>query len=192
MGECDALVPGVFLALLGGFLLYKAVSERSQARLGASLPVSPCGSISEGFIQVAGRATGAATISSLLTGTRCLISIAQVEVFREAGKKKRWETIHREEQTVPFYVEDATGKVWLDPTDAELHLLPDAEYSTEKRQPSGEVRECLEKLGLSPEQLEQRLRDFYEQHVRTQRGLPRRGEANPIGLNPEEIGRAHR
>ena len=82
-------------------------------------------------------------------------------------------------------MEDATGKVWLDPTDAEFHLLPDAEYSTEKRQPSREVRERLEKLGLSPEQLEQRLRDFYEQHVRTQRGLPRQGEANPIGLNPE-------
>ncbi|MBI4478502.1 MAG: hypothetical protein HY651_00605 [Acidobacteria bacterium] len=166
MPECDSLVAGGGAVALGILLLYKSVQGRYKARLAANSPSIPCGSVAEGLVQVTGRAVSAANIASPVLGLPCLVSQVKVESYEKSGGKETWEPVYRETVSVPFHVEDSSGRVWVDPSNAEFSLLADVEYSTDgkwKPKPSQ-----LVKFGdreLTAELLEERLRHFYEQRT---------------------------
>ncbi|MBI2820115.1 MAG: hypothetical protein HYX73_09065 [Acidobacteria bacterium] len=174
MPECDSLVAGAVLIGLGILLLFKSSRGNYQARLAVRLPVSRCGQVQEGFIKTTGRAVGTANITSPLLGLPCLVSQVEVEAYEGSGDDAGWKPVHRGTESVPFHVEDETGRVWTDPSNAEFFLQTDVEYSTVKKwkpKPGHLVKFCEREL--TREMLEDRVRHFYEQHLRIQRGLPK-------------------
>lgn len=172
MRDCEYLYGGVGAIVLGILFFLMLGKERRRISLSSRLPLTPCGSCAEGMVQVAGRAVGTTSVTSPLLGLTCLMSSSKVEVFRENQSKDNWQEILKEEKSVPFFVEDSSGRVWVDPAEATLDLLADVEYSTADRwKPTAQQREFLTSLRWTAEGLEARLRDFYFQHLCSDSGL---------------------
>jgi len=169
MPECDSLVAGAGLIGLGIFLLFKSSRGNYQARLVLSLPVRHCGEVQEGFIKIAGRIVSTTNVVSPLLRVPCLVSQVEVAAYLGSGDDAGWKTVHRGTESVPFSVEDETGHVWVDPSNAEFFLSTDVEYSTEKRwKPKPRQLVRFGETKLTAEMLEQRVRQFYEQQSATE------------------------
>ena len=168
MGECKELVPGVGLVLIGALILWGVARERGKARLSAKLPVCPCGSPQEGMIQLAGKAVGAATVTSPLLGLPCLAYVSKVEVYYKNAKRRKWNPICDDRRAVGFNVEDGTGSVWVDvPEDADFYFSHDAKYSTSTwfwKPQAGHVQQ-IGNTPVTAEWMEQRVRDMYERNA---------------------------
>jgi len=127
------LTAGAGLIAIGLLLLYQCVRKGHEARLAAGLEVSQCGRVQEGLLKITGQVASAAVISSPLMELPCVITQTEAAIFRKRASKKKWNKFFSATQNVPFYVEDSTGRLWVDPSEAELFLLADVEFSTEKK-----------------------------------------------------------
>ncbi|MBI3935136.1 MAG: hypothetical protein HY316_10635 [Acidobacteria bacterium] len=166
MPECDSLLAGAGSIGLGLLLLYKCVSRSYDAKLAARLPVSSCGAAQEGLRKATGHAVSAASLASPLLGVPCLVSQIDVEAYEGSGNDAKWKSVHQETQSVPFYVEDQTGRLWVDPSEAEFFLLSDVEFSTEKRwKPKPGQLVKFGETEITAEMLEQRVRRYYQQRT---------------------------
>ncbi|HWP84080.1 MAG TPA: GIDE domain-containing protein [Terriglobia bacterium] len=163
MPACESVTAGGLLLGVGLLLLLRSSHESHQARLLAKLPVSPCGRVREGLVLASGRAVSSASLSSLVLGLPCIISECTLEAYWGPGRKEGWKAVARSREAVPFYIEDATGRTWVDPADAEWWLLPDVEYSAGKRwKPTAGHLVKFGGTELTAELLEQRARQCCE------------------------------
>jgi hypothetical protein len=155
---------------VGLFLFYQCVRKGHEARLAESLEVSSCGRAQEGLLKITGRVASAASIRSPLMELPCVITQAEAAVFQKRAKKK-WKQFFSATQNTPFYVEDGTGRLWVDPREAELFLLADVEFSTKKKwKPKPKQLTRYGEMELTAELLGQRLRSFYEQRTGQEAG----------------------
>ena len=160
------MTAGAGLIAIGLLLLYQCVRKGHEARLAAGLEVSPCGRVQEGLLKITGQVASAAVISSPLMELPCVITQTEAAIFRKRASKKKWNKFFSATQNVPFYVEDSTGRLWVDPSEAELFLLADVEFSTEKKwKPKPKQLTRFGEMELTGELLGQRLRLFYEQRT---------------------------
>ncbi len=120
----------IFLGFGVSFFFYGFRHLRNK-RLVENIPTSKCRSVAMGLVEVAGRAAGEATVPSLIGQVPCFFSQLEIERYQRRGKSSRWVTVHKEKLGIPFYVEDDTGRVKVDPADAELHVPADVKYTTE-------------------------------------------------------------
>lgn len=125
----------IFWALVGtGFgawTFFKGFRVLRNKRLVENTPTSKCRSVAMGFVEVAGKATGELTIPSLIGQVPCYCSQVKIERYEKRGKSSSWHQVHTRSKTVDFYVEDETGKVRVNPTEAEFDLACDVEYETQ-------------------------------------------------------------
>jgi hypothetical protein len=142
-----ALVGGL---LIGGILL---ITEGPRFRAvyhilrNAPVPVRELGS-SRGPCQVKGRAVAGAegTVTAPLTGSECLLYSYDVERLDTVDVS--WTTLTGGMGGVDFAVEDATGRVAVDPTGAEFHF----EDHRETLSPGDDMSERLaEFVAASPD-----------------------------------------
>ncbi|WP_336326155.1 GIDE domain-containing protein [Halovenus sp. HT40] len=61
-------------------------------------------------------------VEAPFTGTVCLAYEYEVQEYRSSGKSSYWKTLDEGTNSVPFLVEDDTGRVQIDGANAELHL----------------------------------------------------------------------
>ncbi len=114
---------GLFLFILGLLHVY-------DRRLIENTPTSKCRSLAMGPVELVGRARGPNAMASLIGQLPCFISQVRVQQLRERGNhERRWVQVHKQEFRTPFYVEDQTGRVKVDPHGAALELIPDLSYS---------------------------------------------------------------
>lgn len=141
MVELVALVfPAFGLVLLAGGvgLVRKGRFYRRQSERVAETAVTDVGSLQPGTVAVEGIARvdeEAGTVTTALTEEEALVSQSTVtakesRVTRDTQTTST-ETIHEEEQMVPFLVEDETGTVPVDPP-AEADLRIDENAKTER------------------------------------------------------------
>ena len=64
MTDCELFVGGELAINIGIVFLFLASRERFRSRLAESLPLSSCGSLAEGIVQVTGRAVSPRTLTS--------------------------------------------------------------------------------------------------------------------------------
>lgn len=80
----------------------------------------------DGPAEVEGTARGDEKgVESLFTGTVCLAYEYEVQEYQNNGQHSSWKTLDEGGNSVPFLVEDDTGRVQVDATEAELHLSPE-------------------------------------------------------------------
>jgi E3 Ubiquitin ligase len=109
-----AIVGGLYFFFLGFQLLVRK-------RLLLAMPRSEVRDAAPGLVEIKGMATGPYTMPAPITGKPCFLY--HVTAWRQdEGKKQEWEKVADETLHLPFYVDDSTGQLLIEPLGADLDL----------------------------------------------------------------------
>jgi len=135
-----ALVAVGLILFIFGFFKYR------EYRVLADTPQIPIRSVSMGLSHVAGTTTGGQPLTSPLTQVPCYYYEVKVEKKVKKDNQETWQESHKERAEVPFYVQDETGYILVNPEKAEYNL-PQAFY--------GELRPpALLSIGSAPRKVD--------------------------------------
>lgn len=79
------------------------------------------------MVEISGLATGPYTVLAPITGRPCYYHRTLVWEWKQCGKNKQWVKVAGECMHVPFFIDDNTGRMLIDPRGAELELHRDFE-----------------------------------------------------------------
>ena len=96
-------------------------------RLILDTPFSKIRSAAMGMVEVSGQAVGPYTMVAPITARPCYYYRTQVWEWKQRGKNKQWVKVAGECMHVPFFVDDNTGRLLIDPSGADLDLHRDFE-----------------------------------------------------------------
>ncbi len=85
-------------------------------------PSSKIRSASMGLVEVSGAAIGPRTIPAGITGVACYYYRAAAYQLKQSGRNRSWQCVAGESLSVPFFVEDPTGRMLVDPEGASLDI----------------------------------------------------------------------
>jgi hypothetical protein len=120
-GHIPPIYP-VVMVLMGVLLFFLGFWKYREYRVLADTPQIPIRSVSMGLSHVAGTSTGGQPLISPLTQIPCYYYEVQVEREVKKDDKPTWEKAGTERAEVPFYLEDETGKILVNPQKAEYNL----------------------------------------------------------------------
>src|ERR1700730_18213830 len=124
----DASTPGNLLAMAaaggvaGLYLFYRGFRLLQRKRLILNTPASKIRSASMGLVEINGLATGPYVINSPLKQTNCYYYRSVAWQWKQRGKDSEWVKAAEETLHVPFYVDDGSGRLLVDPSGAEIDL----------------------------------------------------------------------
>jgi len=111
------------VAILGGlYLFFRGFPLLARKRLLLNTPTSKIRSASLGLVEVSGMATGPYTLPAPISGVRCFLYHTTAWLQSDDGKTHEWKKVAEETFHVPFFLNDGTGQLLVDPRDAELDL----------------------------------------------------------------------
>ncbi len=108
-----------------------------------------------GMVELSGLAVGPYTLAAPITARACYYHRTFVWEWKQAGKNKQWVKVAAECMHVPFFLDDNTGKVMVDPRGADLDLHRDFQqefcdsFFTTKEEAPPNVRDFLLRYGVS-------------------------------------------
>ena len=106
----------------GIVLFYRGFRMLQFKRLVLNTPFSKIRSASMGLVEVSGTATGPQTIPAGITGAACYYYCATAWELRQSGNNRQWKKVAEETLYVPFFVDDSTGRLMVDPQGADLDV----------------------------------------------------------------------
>jgi hypothetical protein len=118
-------------------------------------PVSKIRSASMGMVELSGLAVGPYTLVAPVTERSCYFYRTLVWEWKRRGKNSQWVKIAAECMHVPFFLDDNTAKVMVDPRGAELDLHRDFQqefcdgFFTMKEEAPPNVHALLSRHGIS-------------------------------------------
>jgi hypothetical protein len=119
-------------AVAGVVLFYRGFRMLQFKRLVLNTPFSKIRSASMGLVEVSGATVGPHTIPAGITGTACYYYCATAWELRQSGNSREWKKVAEETLYVPFFVDDSTGRLLVNPQGADLdvHRTFKDEFST--------------------------------------------------------------
>ena len=139
---------GIYLFVQGFRLL-------QRRHLILDTPVSKIRSASMGLVELSGLAVGPYTVIAPITARPCYYHRTLAWEWTQSGKNKRWVKVAAESTHVPFFLDDNTAKVMIDPRGADLDLHRDFQdefcdslFTTKEDAPEN-VRSFLLRHGVS-------------------------------------------
>ena len=139
---------GIYLFVQGFRLL-------ERRRLILDTPFSKIRSASIGMVELSGLAVGPYTIIAPLTARPCYYYRTLVWEWKRRGKSDQWVKVAGECMHVPFFLDDNTGRVLVDPRGANLDLHRDFQqefcdsFFTTKDPVPDNVRRFLARNGIT-------------------------------------------
>ena len=121
----DPAIYALIGAAAGVYLFYRGFRMLQRKRLIEDTPTSKIRSAAMGLVEVSGLANGPYTIPAPVSQLPCYFHRTMVWIYVQSGKNKRWKKVVDARLHVPFYLEDETGRVLVDPSDAELDIHRD-------------------------------------------------------------------
>jgi hypothetical protein len=112
-------------AAVGVYTFYRGFRILQRRRLIMNTPSSKIRSASIGLVEVSGLAVGPQTLVAPITGTSCYYYRTVAWQLKKSGKNEKWEIVAEECMHLPFYLDDNTGRVLVDPQDAEMEIHRD-------------------------------------------------------------------
>jgi len=115
----------------GGVLLAVGFHKLRRYRLVADTPTSKVRSIAMGLVEINGRARAIELLVTPFSDTECVWYRYEIKEYRQhtsrdsKGRTRtshRWETIRTGSRATPFFCEDDTAKVWVDPDGADFMI----------------------------------------------------------------------
>ena len=107
-----------------------------------------------GMVELSGLAVGPYTMIAPVTGRPCYYYRTMVSEYKQNGKDKQWVTVAGECLHLPFFLDDNTGRVMIDPRGADLDIHRDFEQEfcdslfTTKDPAPDSVRSFLARQGI--------------------------------------------
>ena len=112
-------------ACAGLFLFYRGFRLLQRKRLILNTPTSKIRSASLGLVEVNGLAAGPYTMNAPITGVPCFYYRTLAWELRKSGKSQEWHQVADESLHVPFYLDDNTGRLLVNPQAAEMDIHRD-------------------------------------------------------------------
>ncbi len=144
------------IGLCGGlYLFFNGFRLLQRRHLILDTPVSKIRSASMGMVELSGQAAGPYTVVAPITERPCYYFRTVVWEWKRRGRNNAWVKVAAECMHVPFFLDDNTGKVMVDPRGAELDLHRDFQQEfcdglfTAKEEAPPNVRTLLSRHGIS-------------------------------------------
>jgi hypothetical protein len=99
----------------GLYLFYRGFLLLRRRRLILDTPFSKIRSAAMGMVEVSGLAVGPYTMTAPITAKPCYFYRTQAWELKQRGKNKEWVQVAKECKHVPFFLDDNTGRVLVDP-----------------------------------------------------------------------------
>ncbi len=131
--SCLAIIGGLYFLFIGFQLL-------GRKRRLLTTPTPKIRYAAHGLIEVNGMAAGPRTLLAPITGKECFLYHTTVWQLRE-GKKQEWEKVADETLHLPFFVDDSTGQLLVEPLGADIDVHHDVrqEYGGASSSDSNEI-----------------------------------------------------
>jgi hypothetical protein len=139
----------------GIYLFFHGFQLLGRRRLILDTPVSKIRSASMGMVEISGLAVGPYTMIAPITARPCYYFRTIVWEWKQRGRSKEWVKVAAECMHVPFFVDDNTGRMMVDPRGAELELHRDFQkefcdsFFTTKDPAPDNVRTFLARHGIA-------------------------------------------
>jgi hypothetical protein len=139
----------------GLFIFFQGFRLLQRRHLILDTPLSKIRSASMGMVELSGLAVGPYTMPAPITARPCYCYRTFVWEWKQSGKNKQWVKVAAECMHVPFFLDDNTGKVMVDPRGADLDLHRDFQeefcdsFFTTKEEAPPNVRDFLLRYGIS-------------------------------------------
>jgi len=139
----------------GIYLFIRGFQLLGRRRLILDTPASKIRSASLGMVEISGLAIGPYTMIAPITARPCYYFRTIVWEWKQRGKNKQWVKVAAECMHVPFFVDDNTGRMMVDPRGAELELHRDFQqefsdsFFTTKDPVPDNVRTFLARHGIA-------------------------------------------
>ncbi len=152
----SALTDPVFWAAVamaaGAYVFYRGFGLLQRQRLITNIPRSTVRGAAVGLVEVCGKATGPYTLISPLSALECLYYRA----VAWQSESQRWQKVAEEMLCAPLFLDDATGRMLVDPHGAQIDLAPAFSHEYADTLFSGEfmavyISEFLRRHGISGE-----------------------------------------
>jgi E3 Ubiquitin ligase len=112
------------VAAAGIYFLFSGLHMFASRRASVRIPATTIRQASLGSVVLSGWANGPYTLSAPITGKPCFVY--QTTVWqRPLGRTQKWEKVADEVLHLPFFVEDPTGQLLVEPVAADLDLHED-------------------------------------------------------------------
>jgi len=110
---------------VGVYLFYHGFQLLQRKRLIMDTPSSRIRSAAMGLVEVSGLATGPYTLTAPITAVPCYYYRTMVWQWKQQGKNSSWVKEADESLHVPFYLDDGTARVLVNPQGAEMEIHRD-------------------------------------------------------------------
>jgi hypothetical protein len=128
----DGVAVAVIGAFAGVYVFYRGFRLLQRKRLILNTPASKVRSAALGLVEIKGLAVGPFTMTAPITGVPCFYFHSTAWQWQQRGKNSQWVKVAEERLHVPFFLDDNTGRVMVDPQGAEMDIHRDFhdEFST--------------------------------------------------------------
>lgn len=121
-GSEDLPILAALGTVAGLYFFYRGFLLLRRKRLIVNTPSSKIRSASMGLVEISGLAIGPHVIRSPLKQTDCFCYHSIAWEWTQRGKNKDWVKVAEESLHIPFYVNDNSGTLLIDPRGAEMDL----------------------------------------------------------------------
>lgn len=135
--------------LIGLSLFFRGFPLLRRKRFIQDTPVSTARSAAIGNIEIRGKAAGPYTLLSPVSALDCYCYRVEVWQAVDEGKRRHWKKRAEEMLSTPVFVQDETGRLLLDPRDAEICFPPDADDLCDAGDAGELARHFLERRGIN-------------------------------------------
>lgn len=151
MSQEKLLVNNLFFLGLGIAGFFWGFNRLRKKRKIENIPTSTIRGLAMGLGEVLGKTEKRNILISPFTKMPCVFYSYQIERYQSSGKSSHWVTIAKGgSYHIPFFVNDATGKVLVFPKDAEVIIPVKYEFSTRYGQsPASAMIEFMESHNIS-------------------------------------------
>src|SRR5580698_3837990 len=118
----DGVAPAVIGAFGGVYVFYRGFRLLQRKRLILNTPASKVRSAAMGLVEINGLAVGPFTMTAPITGVPCYYFHSTAWQWQQRGKNSQWVKVAEERLHVPFFLDDNTGRVLVDPQGAEMDI----------------------------------------------------------------------
>jgi len=140
---------------IGLYLFFQGFRLLQRRHLILNTPVSKIRSAPMGLVELSGLAVGPYTMVAPITARPCYFHRTIVWEWKRQGRSNQWVQVAAECLHVPFFLDDNTAKVMVDPRGADLDLHRDFHeefcdsFFTMKEEAPANVRDFLLRYGIS-------------------------------------------
>ena len=149
----------IFWCILGAgvgiYLFVRGFALLKKRHLVLDTPASKIRSAPMGMVELNGLAMGPYTLVAPITGRPCYYYRTVIWEWKRRGKSSQWVIVANECMYLPFFLDDNTGKMMIDPRGAELDLhrdylqeFCDGFFTTKQKAPPN-VHEFLLRYGVN-------------------------------------------